>query len=97
MNEYTFSPSANRDLAEIADWYEGNAPAIGEWLFAALRRQFQMLARFPGMGRERSDLSPNLRSFVVSPYLIFFRQTTSGVEIARVLHGRRNITGEMFE
>ena len=97
MNEYTFSPSANRDLAAIADWYEEKAPATGERLFAALRRQFQMLARFPGIGRDRSDLSPNLRSFVVSPYVIFFRPTASGVEIARVLHGRRNITADMFE
>ncbi len=97
MNEFVISPSARRDLWEIADWYEELAPLRAERLFSALHRQFQILARSPGIGRPRPELGPGLRSFVVSPYLVFFRQSTRGIEIARVPHGRRNITPDMFE
>jgi toxin ParE1/3/4 len=97
MSEFVISPSARRDLWEIADWYEEHASHLAERLFSALHRQFQILARSPGIGRARPELGPGVRRFVVSPYLIFFRASTMGIEIARVLHGRRNITPDMFE
>jgi plasmid stabilization system protein ParE len=33
---------------------------------------------------------PGLRSVLVHPYLIFYRLTDTRVEVARVIHGRRN-------
>jgi toxin ParE1/3/4 len=48
------------------------------------------------MGVRRSHLAPNLRMFPVYEYLIFYRPIDDGVEIARVLHGRRNITQGFF-
>jgi toxin ParE1/3/4 len=43
------------------------------------------------MGRPRDDLAPGLRSFVVSPYVIYFRPAGDTIEVLRVLHGRRDI------
>ena len=34
--------------------------------------------------------------FPVREYLIFYRPIDDGVEIVRVLHGKRNITQEFF-
>jgi toxin ParE1/3/4 len=40
--------------------------------------------------RQREELSPRLRSFPVGSYIIFYRPTQDGVEIARILHGARD-------
>jgi toxin ParE1/3/4 len=45
----------------------------------------------PHLGRERPELSPGLRSFVVGHHVIFYRLFDSGVEIARVLDGVRDL------
>ena len=43
------------------------------------------------MGRSRSELAPDLRSFPFEAYVIFYRPLDNGVEIVRVIHGSRNI------
>jgi toxin ParE1/3/4 len=55
------------------------------------------LDSFPEMGKSRANLAPNLRSIVEGNYLIFYRPTSSGVEIVRVLHGARNLEALLGE
>ncbi len=55
-----------------------------------------MLASNPGMGRKRDSLVPNLRSFPVVNYLIFYRPINQGIEAILVLHGARDIQS-LFE
>jgi toxin ParE1/3/4 len=43
------------------------------------------------MGRARDEVAPGLRSILRHPYVIFYRVTKDSIEIARVLHGRRNL------
>ncbi|BAY02384.1 plasmid stabilization system protein [Anabaena cylindrica PCC 7122] len=50
-----------------------------------------MLAQFPGMGRSRDDLLPELRSFPIKPYIIFYTPIDDGIEIIRVLHQSRDV------
>jgi len=57
---------------------------------AALFSRFSKLAAMPKIGRSREELSHNLRSLSVRPYVIFYREGEDGVEIVRVLHGARN-------
>ncbi|MBF0178064.1 MAG: type II toxin-antitoxin system RelE/ParE family toxin [Magnetococcales bacterium] len=42
------------------------------------------------VGRPRDDLAPNLRSFAVGRYVIFYREATSGIEVLRFIHGARD-------
>lgn len=56
-------------------------------------QRFPRLAEFPEMGRERTELSPSMRSFPVSRYIIFYRPGELGVAIVRILHGARDIEG----
>lgn len=42
------------------------------------------------MWRTRDDVAPGLRSVLRHPYVIFYRVNNGSVEIARVLHERRN-------
>jgi toxin ParE1/3/4 len=37
-----------------------------------------------------------LRSFPVGEYLIFYRPLSDGIELARIMHGARNIRRKMF-
>jgi len=48
------------------------------------------------MWRARDEVAPGLRSVLRQPYVIFYRLKNSGVEVARVLHGRRNFP-ELFK
>jgi len=45
------------------------------------------------MWRTRDEVMPGLRSVLVHPYTIFYRVSDDTVEVARVLHERRNFAG----
>ena len=45
----------------------------------------------PEMGRLRPELAPELRSWAMSEYVIFYRPVKDGILIARVLHGYRDL------
>ena len=49
------------------------------------------LAASPALGRSRDELAPGLRSFPVARYVIFYRAHQGGIELARVLHGARDL------
>ena len=55
---------------------------------------FEMLAQNPMAGRVRHDLVPNLRSFPVGNYLIFYFPLPDGIEVVRVMHGRQDIDAD---
>ncbi|MGA3170579.1 MAG: type II toxin-antitoxin system RelE/ParE family toxin [Chthoniobacteraceae bacterium] len=55
-----------------------------------------LLASAPEMGRKVEELGPNLRSFPVGSYLIFYRPIDDGIQLIRVIHGAREITPEYF-
>lgn len=57
-----------------------------------LRARMALLAERPGLGREHEFLPrPDLRVAVVHSYLIVFRRDRRPLEIARVLHGGRDL------
>ena len=60
-------------------------------MLVKLYDQFSLLASNPEMGELRPELSAGLRAFTVGNYVIFFRQSSKRIEIARVLHGARDI------
>ncbi len=53
-----------------------------------IQKRFLLLARFKEMGVAREDLAPEVRSFPVDQYLIFYHLTNQGIEIVRVLSGK---------
>jgi toxin ParE1/3/4 len=56
----------------------------------------KLLAEFPGLGRQRDELGPAVRSFPVGNCIIFYLPLADGVEVIRVLHGARDIRKFMF-
>jgi toxin ParE1/3/4 len=85
------SPEAQLDIDEIARHIaQDNMNAALRWL-DSLDEQLKKLAHFPGMGPKRDELGAGLRSWPLGNYLIFYRDAKGGIEVARVLHGARNL------
>ena len=45
------------------------------------------------MGRARPELAPDLRSFPVKRFILFYRPDAKGIELVRALDGARNVDG----
>jgi toxin ParE1/3/4 len=82
---------AEQDLDQIEE-YIGNDDATAAVKFVArLTDRFGQLAEHPGIGRERIEYGPGIRSVAEGDYVIIYRVKNSTLEILRVLHGRRDI------
>ena len=91
MNQYRVSAEARSDLGEIWLHIAQDNPNAADKYIRSVVSRFPTLASMPQMGRERSELSPGLRSFVVGHHVIFYRLFDGGVEIARVVDGVRDL------
>jgi toxin ParE1/3/4 len=56
-----------------------------------LMTSFTKLAKQPKIGRLRGDLGLELRSYVASHHLVFYRQAQRGIDIVRVLHSNMDV------
>lgn len=59
-----------------------------------LDAKFRLLAQQPELGRMRNELMADLRSFPFERYVIFYLAASNGIEVARVLHGARDIEAQ---
>ncbi len=91
MNTYTISPEARDDLSEIFAYIATNNPDAALAQILRFESLFDLLVQQPKAGRLHHELSPSLRGLVEGRYIIFYRETATGVDIARVLHGARDI------
>ena len=86
-----WAPKARRDLLDVWDYYERVASVeIADKLLREIDRAATRLADDVLMWKARDEVLPGLRSVLVHPYIMFYRVSDGLVEIARVLHGRRN-------
>ena len=97
MSKFTLSSEAINDLEVIwATIAQDNRRAADDVIDAAYRLCV-ILGEHPELGRARQFSQralTGLRSFVITDfpnYVIFYRVKGEGVEIARVLHGARDI------
>jgi toxin ParE1/3/4 len=91
MKRATFAPAAEADLEAIYDYIAADNAVAAAKLVARLEELAARLAETPGMGRARAELLPDLRSFPLANYVVFYRPIESGIEIVRVLHGARDV------
>ena len=91
MNQYRVAGAARSDLDEIWFYIAQDNPDAADKFIHALVSRFPLLASMPDLGRKREELSPRLRSLPFGRYVIFYRPMENGVEIARVLHGARDL------
>jgi toxin ParE1/3/4 len=89
-------PRAEADLVEIWHYIAQDSPANADRMLDRISDTLSRLAIMPFIGQARFDLAPGLRMFPVGSYLLFFRPIQDGIEVIRVLHGKRHITGRFF-
>lgn len=90
------SRKARTDLTEIWLYIAERNPAAADRVLDEIERVCRLIATRPKMGRERSELKPNIRSFGAMSWIIFYRIDNDFIEIERLLHGARDLDAIEF-
>ena len=85
------SPEAEQDLLDIWLYIAEDSPVNADRFLDRLEGKALKLAEFTEIGIDRPELAPDLKSFPVDRYVLYYRANTSGIELVRVLHGSRDI------
>lgn len=86
-------PQAIRDVDDIWLHIAADNPAAATRMAERLSAGVARLADFPESGRTRPEIGAGARSVVVGRYLVLYRVSGDCVDIVRVIHGAREITG----
>jgi plasmid stabilization system protein ParE len=92
MKEYVLSTGAELDLNEIWEYIAlDNIRAADRWI-GKLFDVFETLARNPGIGHNREDLTAYpILFWPLGAYLILYRDQQEFIEIVAVTQGARDI------
>lgn len=84
---------ARKDLIDIWRYVarQSQSEEVADKLIDAIDDRVLLYAQNPEMGTLRIDLGERVRCFVVSSHVVFYRPGEKGIEVLRILHGRRNI------
>ena len=85
------SPIAATDLLDLWLHVARDNLTAADRLLDRIGEVCTRLAARPGLGRSREELGPGVRSFPVARYVVFYRARPDGIELARVLHGSRDL------
>jgi toxin ParE1/3/4 len=91
------------DINEAINFYRAEASAEVAMEFVnSLEFTFRSIARSPGAGSQRFQHElgiPGLRSFTLKryPYVVFYVEHESSIDVWRVLHGKRDLAAWLTE
>lgn len=91
MTEPRLTDQAEADLDDAWAHLSRTNRAAADRLIDAFVEAARLHARFPESGRARPEFGPDVRSFLVRPYVVFYHPAGDTIEVLRVLHGRRDI------
>jgi toxin ParE1/3/4 len=97
MPQVTRTDLAEEDIADILSDLARYSRRAAERLRDQIDRECRLLARFPRLGTERTDILAGLYSRpVAGRVVVYYRITDDGIEVQRVLHGARDVDASMF-
>ena len=91
MSRYVINVLASQDLTEISDYFAEMNIEVGERFFREFNSRCQQLVSFPSSGKSYAAIRADLRGLSIEGYIIFYRILDDGIEILRVVNGRRNL------
>lgn len=91
MKSVIFAPDALSDLEGISAYIAADNPARAASFILELEEKAYRIATAPTAYRARDDIAPGLRMAVKGSYVILFRVREDRIEIARILHGARDL------
>jgi toxin ParE1/3/4 len=80
-------PRARQDLIEVWQYIADDNEAAADRALDRIERALVNLAENPTIGRARPELAPDLRSFPVGNYVLFYRPMPDGIDLIRVRSG----------
>ena len=88
-----YSAASVEDLGRIGEYYaERVSPQIARELTRRIKDTLdRVIRRNPQAGRRRVELGPEVRSFPVLPYVVFYSAAGRHVYVIRILHGHRDV------
>lgn len=93
MPRVIYSPAAAEDLVDIAAYIARDKPGAARRWVQTIRQKCESIASHPMAGEERPGFGvPGCRSFGVGNYVLFFRAIEDGIEVARIVHGSRDLS-----
>lgn len=93
MGQVVFSPAAERDFLDIAAYISQDKPDAALRWIQSVREKCTLLAEQPEMGEDRPGFGVRgCRSYTVGSYVVFYRPIADGIQVARVVHGSRDLT-----
>ena len=91
MPRVVLTRKSRSDLVEILLYVRRDNPRAARRLLDTIHDKLNLLAEFPGLGQPCDDLARLLRSFPIGNYVLFYRRMKDGIQLVRVLHGRRDL------
>ena len=91
MPRVTRRPLAAADILDIWDHIAEDSLPAADRRVDRLGSELALLATQPTMGRAREELALGVRSFPFGRYVIFYVPLDDGIDVARVLHGARDM------
>ena len=91
MPEVLRRPEAEADLDDLWLFIAQDDPVNADRFIDRNADTCNLLAENPSMGRGRPELAPDLRSFPVGNYMIFYQTLVDGVEIVRIISAARDV------
>ncbi len=94
---YVLAPEAALDLVQIWRYIKKESSVnIADRVEAAIRDQIVSLAKSPGIGHRRKDLTDEaVKFFPVYSYLIVYRPDTKPLHVVALLQGRRDVQRDL--
>lgn len=89
-------PQARLDLIEIWSFIAEDSEAAADRMLDRIDEVLRMLRDRPFAGRERPELAPELRSFPVESYILFYLPLPDGIDLVRVRSGYLDIGPDDF-
>lgn len=88
---FRLSRAADKDLSDIWDYVARDSVQNADRVESELHSAMQLLASFPGMGHQRSDVDdPRYRFWNVYNFVIAYRMRGRTLTVVRVIHGSRD-------
>ena len=92
MSRYFLGRESEQDIDALWEYIAKDSVQAADRLIAELFDAFESLARNPGIGHKREDLTKlPVLFWPVGNFLIIYRAEGSLVEIVAVVHGKRDV------
>ena len=72
-------------------------PDSADALIERIEKRIRLLTQYPESGTKRDELRPGLRSVPIGKLILFYNLLRDGIELVRVLDGRRDLKAILDE